>query len=68
MGNHLIIASRDWNVLLNINMDARNYKSVNRPGARRKIIEMLEKHELVDVWREIYPEKRGYKWRKYNTK
>ena len=68
MGNHLLIANGDWNVLLNMNMDARNYKSVNRPRAGRKITEMLETHDLVDVWREVYPEKRGYTWRKFNTK
>ena len=67
MGNQLIIAGGDWNVLLNMNMDARNYKSINRPTAIRKIIEMMEKHELVDVWREVYPEKRGHTWRKFNT-
>ena len=64
MGNQLIIADGDWNVLLNMNMDARNYKSVNRPRAGRNIIEMME---LVDVWREVYLEKRGYTWRKFNT-
>ena len=64
MGNQLIIAGGDWNVLLNMNMDARNYKSVNRPRAGRNIIEMME---LVDVWREVYLEKRGYTWRKFNT-
>ena len=57
IGNKLIIAGGDWNVLLNTNMDARNYKSVNCPRARRKIIQMMEKHELVDVWHEVYPEK-----------
>ena len=67
MGNQLITAAGDWNVLLNMNMDARNYKSVNCPRARRKIIEMVEKHELLDVWREFYPEKWGYTWLKFNT-
>ena len=40
MGNQLniIIAGGDWNVLLNITIDARKYKGyVNRPRARRKI-------------------------------
>ena len=27
----------------------------------------MEKLELVGVWREVYPEKRGYTWRKFNT-
>ena len=41
MGNQLIIAGGDWNVLLTITIDARNYKGyVNRPTARRKILEL----------------------------
>ena len=70
MGNQLniIIAGGDWNVLLNITIDARNYKGyVNRPRARRKILEIMYKYELIDVWREVYPEKRGYTWQKFNT-
>ena len=27
----------------------------------------MEKLELVGVWREVYPEKRGYTWWKCNT-
>ena len=27
----------------------------------------MYKYELIDVWREVYPEKRGYTWRKFNT-
>ena len=46
--------------MLNITIDARNYKGyVNRPRARRKILEIMNKYELIDVWREVYPEKRG---------
>ena len=54
MGNQLIIAGGDWNVVLNITIDAFNYKGyVNHPRARRKILEMLQekyKYELIDVW------------------
>ena len=50
MGNQLIIAGGDWNVLLTITIDARKYKGyVNRPRSRRKILEIMEKYELVDV-------------------
>ena len=39
MGNQFIIADGDWNVLLNITIDVRNYKgNVNLPRARRKIL------------------------------
>ena len=27
----------------------------------------MDKYELIDVWQEVYPEKRGYTWRKFNT-
>ena len=48
MGNQLIIAGGDWNVLLNITIDARNYKGyVNRPRTRRKILEIMDKYELI---------------------
>lgn len=67
MEKQLTITGGDWNVLLNMSMDARNYKSVKRPRARRKNIYVIEKHELADVWREVYPEKRRYTWRKFNT-
>ena len=54
--------------MLNITIDARNYKGyVNRPRARRKILEIMDKYELIEVWREVYPEKRVYTWRKFNT-
>ena len=27
----------------------------------------MNKYEFIDVWREVYPEKRVYTWRKLNT-
>ena len=58
MGNQFAIAVGDWNVLLSMNIDSHNYGCcVNHSRARRKIMEMMEKCELIDVWREVYPEK-----------
>ena len=31
------------------------------------LLEIMDKYELIDVWREVYPEKRGYTWRKFST-
>ena len=31
------------------------------------LLEIMDKYELIDVWREVYPEKRGYTWQKFNT-
>ena len=51
-----------------MNTDSHSYRdSVHHPRTRRKILELMEKCELTDVWREIYPEKRGYTWRRFNT-
>ena len=30
------------------------------------MMEMMEKCELIDVWREVYPEKRAYTWRRFS--
>ena len=68
MGNQFIIADGDWNVLLNMNTDSHSYRGcVNHPWARRKLMEMMEKFELIDVWCEVYPEKWGYTRRKFNA-
>ena len=51
IGNQLIIAGGDWNVLSNITIDVRNYKGyVNRSRTRRKLLEIMDKCELVAVW------------------
>jgi exodeoxyribonuclease-3 len=40
IGNDLIIAAGDWNVVLDMKLDSRNYTStVNRPNTRKKIFE-----------------------------
>ena len=66
--NETAIIGGDWNCILKHNIDARNYASIqNRPNIRRKIINCMEKMDLVDIYREIYPEKREYTWRKFNS-
>ena len=66
--NETTIIGGDWNCILKHNIDARNYASIqNRPNIRRKIINCMEKMDLVDIYREIYPEKREYTWRKFNS-
>ena len=68
IGNHYVILGGDWNVVLDMKTDARNYKSVsNHPRSRENIRNLIDKLELVDVWRDIHPEKRKYTWRRFNT-
>ena len=68
VGNDFVITAGDWNCVLNMKLDARNYlSSVNRPRTRKKILDLMSKHGLVDVWREYYPQSRAYTWRKFNS-
>ena len=68
IGNDFVIAGGDFNVILNMNMDARNYATVsNKPKSRKKIHEIMEKHNLVDAYRELKKDERGYTWRKFKT-
>ena len=68
IGNENIILGGDWNVVLDPKLDARNSSSLSRrPRSREKIIEMMALFDLVDIWRQIYPDKRGYTWRRFNS-
>ena len=67
-GYSLIIAGGDWNVILNPRLDARNYRSFEtRPKSKKIILEIMENFDLVDIWRELYPNKNGYTWRRFNS-
>lgn len=67
-GNNYLIVGGDWNVVMDMNMDARNYRCVlNRPRSRESIKKLILQYDLIDVWRHVYPEKRKYTWRKFNT-
>ena len=58
IGNDHVIATGDWNCFLNAELDVRNYASTaRRPRTRKKINEIMTDHNLLDVFREIYPEK-----------
>ena len=66
--NDYTIACGDWNCVLNLELDARNYTGRdNRPRTRNKILELINAYELLDVWRDINPGKKDYTWRKFNT-
>ena len=68
MENDNIIIGGDWNVILNPRIDSRNYSSfVNRPQSRKKIIEMMNRYDMIDVWRELFPTKKSYTWRRFNS-
>ena len=68
IGNDLQILGGDWNCTLNPAIDTLNYNNINaRPRTRAKILDSMSDLDLVDVFRELYPYKREYTWRRFNT-
>ena len=68
LGNDSVLLAGDWNCALNTKIDVRNYLSItNRPKTRRKIHDIMNNYSLFDIFREMYPDKRLYTWRKFNT-
>ena len=63
-GNADIIAVGDWNLLLNPVVDCVNYKHINNPNARLKVLKLMSDLNLYDVWREENEEKRTYTWKR----
>ena len=66
-GNDNIIICGDFNLVLEPNLDYdNNYKHVNNPTARNKVLEIIQSYSLIDIFREHHPETRRYTWRKVN--
>ncbi|MEM6816943.1 MAG: reverse transcriptase domain-containing protein, partial [Bacteroidota bacterium] len=64
LGNECCIIVGDWNLLLDPKIDCINYKSINNPNARNKVLDIIGDLGLVDVWREYNPEKRMFTWKR----
>ena len=68
IGNDNIIVGGDWNCMLDMKLDSRNYMNTNpRPRTRNKIKEFIVENNLIDIFRELYPNKKAFSWRRFNT-
>ena len=68
IGNELVIMGGDWNCILNPMLDSRNYAHNNpRPRTRTAILNSMAELDLVDVFRKLYPERRAFSWRRFNS-
>jgi exonuclease III len=62
------IVAGDWNCYLDKNLDVRNYASTpSRQKTRKRINEFIANNNMYDVFRELYPDKRQYTWRRFNS-
>ena len=59
------IIGGDWNISLNQKLDTYGYMSENNPRAKNKVLELMEKSELMDIFREMHPENRRFSWRQF---
>ena len=64
IGNRNIIITGDWNMLLNPPIDGANYKTVNNPNARQKVLKLMSELNLYDVWRDENTEKHIFTWKR----
>ena len=53
----------DYNLVLDPQIDTKNYWYINNPKAREKVLDMCAEFNLVDVWRVFNNDKAEYTWR-----
>ena len=66
IGNSEVIICGDYNCVINPELDYYNYKNINNTKARDKVLEIINKKYLVDPFREKYPNKKRFTWKKRN--
>jgi len=58
------IIGGDWNLVLDYTLDYYNYKHHNNIKAQEQVDNLMINLDLLDIWRELYPEMRRYTWRR----
>ena len=68
IGNEEIVIGGDFNIILNPNLDMRNYRNhMYKPNSRREVKNVMSNLDLIDIFREIHPEKRQFTWKRTNS-
>ena len=60
------IVCGDFNMVLNPELDTYNYLYINNPKACTAVQNMIDSEDLIDIFRQNYPQTRRYTWRKRN--
>ena len=61
------IFAGDFNLVLDPNIDTKNYLHINNPNAMDELKSKMQTFNLIDIWRELHPSDRTYTWQKYNA-
>ena len=56
----------DFNIALDPEKDTYNYKHVNNPQSRRKVLDIMSTYNLKDAFRHFNPETKHYTWKRKN--
>ena len=66
-GNEHVISGGDWNCVLDMKIDCNYTSRTHRQRTRNRLKELMADENLIDIFRELYPNKRLYSWRRFNT-
>ena len=66
VGNTEFILCGDFNLIIDPEMDCFNYKNINNPKARDKLLEYIDTYHMIDPFRENCPQLKRYTWRRRN--
>ena len=56
----------DFNLVLDPVKDCKNYTRINNPNSRKRVIEMMNEVNLVDIYRYLHPDTVRFSWRRRN--
>lgn len=61
-----VIMGGDFNFVLDVSVDKKGGKNRTNYQAQGMVKNIMESHDLIDVWRELHPNIRQFTWRSYN--
>ena len=54
----------DFNLVLDPEKDAFNYRNINNPNSRQSVLEIMNASNLIDIFRLCHPNDKCYTWRR----
>ena len=60
------IIAGDFNIALDPLQDTYNYAYTNNPKSRKFVIDFISNHNMIDIYRYLYPNKQEFTWRRRN--